>query len=71
MRITLGTTGAPPAHPATTPKSERKISEHHATIRIRVASGAKAETRRGIAAPAAKLPFIKSHGCDENDNNAI
>jgi len=32
MRITLGTTGAPPARAATAPKSERKISEHPATI---------------------------------------
>lgn len=56
IRITLGTTRAPPARAANAPRRARKMSEAPATNAIRVASGAKAETMRGKTAPTAKLP---------------
>ena len=54
-RITLGVTLAPPARAANAPKSARKSSEVADTKTIRPASGTKAETMRGMAAPTAKL----------------
>jgi hypothetical protein len=51
-RITLGMTLAPPTRAAKAPKSPRKISEVPDTKIIRLASGAKAETMRGMTAPA-------------------
>jgi hypothetical protein len=55
-RNTLGMTLAPPTRAANAPKSASKMTEVPATMTIRVGSGAKAETMRGIAAPTAKLP---------------
>jgi alkanesulfonate monooxygenase SsuD/methylene tetrahydromethanopterin reductase-like flavin-dependent oxidoreductase (luciferase family) len=55
-RIMLGVTLAPPARAARAPKSARKTSEVPDTRIIRVPSGAKAETMRGMTAPTAKLP---------------
>ena len=54
-RIMLGVTLAPPARAARAPKSARKTSEVPDTRIIRVASGTKAETIRGMTAPTAKL----------------
>jgi len=55
-RIMLGMTLAPPARAAIAPKSARKSSEVPDTEIIRLASGAKAVTNKGMAAPTAKLP---------------
>jgi hypothetical protein len=51
----LGIMLAPPARAANAPKSARKSSEVPDTKIIRLASGAKAVMKRGIAAPTAKL----------------
>ena len=52
-RIMLGVTLAPPARAARAPKSARKTSKVPDTRIIRVPSGAKAETMRGMTAPTA------------------
>jgi hypothetical protein len=54
-RIAPSRTFAPPARPASAPRSARNNSELPATRGIRAASGARAVTARGMAAPTAKL----------------
>jgi hypothetical protein len=51
----LGMTLAPPARAANAPKSARKSSEVPDTKIIRLASGDRVVTQRGMAAPTAKL----------------
>jgi len=55
-RIAATLTPAPPARAANPPKRARNTSEVPPTRATRVDAGARAVTRRGIAAPAAKLP---------------
>jgi hypothetical protein len=55
-RIAPAATGAPPARAANPPSSARNTSDVPATRGIRAVSGAMAVTRRGKAAPIAKLP---------------
>src|ERR1019366_4417383 len=54
-RIAPAVTLAPPACAANPPRSARNAREVPATRGIRPASGAKAVTTRGMAAPTAKL----------------
>jgi hypothetical protein len=54
-RIALGMTLAPPARAANAPKSARKNSEVPDTKILRLASGANAVMKSGMAAPTAKL----------------
>ena len=55
-RIAPVATPAPPARAANPPRSARNTSEVPATRGIKPAAGAKEVTKRGKAAPTAKLP---------------
>src|ERR1700686_5907417 len=55
-RIAPTVTPAPPARAANPPRAARNTSEVPETRGIKPAAGAMAVTKRGIAAPTAKLP---------------
>src|ERR1700737_132213 len=62
-RIAPIVTPAPPAYAANPPRSARNTSEVPETSGIKPATGAMAVTKRGIAAPTAKLPADVKAAC--------